>query len=133
MATTVTLSWNVKKNQISRELHLPEGSVLLSEYYLQNLLPPTCKFVSLFAIVQFGEIKTQMEIPSHKDIDGNNHFLLETTLSKEFFMEHTETMFIADSDDDKLNDFSFDSTPKYSGTCVEISDEVFRKRYSAWR
>ena len=65
-----------------------------------------------------------MEIPSHKDIDGNNHFLLETSLSKEFFMEHTETMFIANSDDDKLNDFSFDSTPKYSGTCVEVSDEV---------
>ena len=124
METSIVLSWIINNNQLSRELDLPEGKVLLSQYYLQNLLPPTCKFVSLSAVVQFGEVKTKMEIPSHKDIEGNIHFLIESSLSKEFFIDHTETtFFVSDSNEQKLNDFSFESTQKYGDICIQISDK----------
>ena len=96
----------------------------MSEYFLQNLLPPSCKFVLVCTVVQFGKVKTHMEIPSHKDLEGNTHFVIESSLSKEFFINHTEsTLYVSDSNDKKLNDFSFYSTPKDFEQCIQISDQ----------
>lgn len=55
-----------------------------------------------------------MEIPSNKDIEGNIHFLIENSITKEFFIDHTEmTFYVSDSNEEKFNDFSFDSMPNY--------------------
>ena len=124
MATNIIISWIIDNNLLSKDLHLAEGKVLLSEYFLQNLLPPSCKFVSICAVVQFGDVKTNMEIPSHKDLEGNTHFIIESSLSKEFFINHSKsTFYVSDSNDEKQNDFSFGSFPQDSEQCIQISDE----------
>lgn len=103
MATEVKLSWKVCDNIVTRHISLHEEKVLLSEYFLQNLLPPNCKFLTLNAIVQFGELKSEVEVPSHKDIDDNKHFLLEASLSKEFSIVHsTDVLYVSDSSEDNI-------------------------------
>ena len=101
MAIVIDLAWVVDNKPVHRQLSLPKGKVLLSMYYLQNLLPHTSKFLSLNAIIQFGDIKSKIEVPSHKDIEGNVYYLVESTLSKEFFIEHSmEALYVSNSSDD---------------------------------
>ena len=101
MAKEATLSWTVGNETLYRILFLEDGKLLLSSHFLQGLLPLTTKFVTLHGILQYGEIKTKVEIPSHKDVDGNLHFFIDSSLSLEYHIIHCQdSIYVTDSEEE---------------------------------
>ena len=94
-----TITWSVGDEKLIRNVGLRDNKLLLSQYFLQSLLPPSNRFVALNAVIQVGELYMNVETPSQWDIDGHQHFLLDSTLSTNYVLEHClASAYISDSE-----------------------------------
>ena len=141
MAKEATLSWTVGNETVYRILFSEDGKLLLSSHFLQGLLPLTSKFVTLHGIIQYGEFKTEVEIPSHKDVDGNLHFLIDYSLTLEYRIIHCQdSMYVTDSEEEiyhkqtgessKSKDVHFDNIIDLENTPVDIEEGSKDEPYS---
>ena len=141
MAKEATLSWTVGNETLYRMPFLEDGKLLLSSHFLQGLLPLTTKFVTLHGILQYGEIKTEVEIPSHKDVDGNLHFFIDCSLSLEYHIIHCQdSMYVTDSEEEvyhkqtgessRSKGVHFDNIIDLENTPVDIEEESKYEPYS---
>lgn len=104
-ADEASISWIIDQEKHERKVMLRNSKLLLSKYFLQCLLlPPTFKFISLKAIIQVGGDIQSISAPSEWGIDGNEHSVLDSTLSTRYEMEHSSVlMYISDSEDSESN------------------------------
>ena len=93
-----SIEWYIGKMKLSRQLHVPDGKVLLSLHYLQSLLPPSFTFKHLQAIVQIGEEYIHIPVPPLTDMEGHQHFTIDTNLSQHYLLESDEhAIYVSDS------------------------------------
>lgn len=108
--TCARFLWRVGENNVHHEVQLRGGKLAVSAYYLQSLLPLSCKLLAVQAIVS-GDAATKISIPSHWDLDENELFMIDSTLSLSYELVHSEScMYVSDSEMDNLQD-SFQTPP----------------------
>lgn len=94
-----TIRWTIGQESYSRDVDVQNNRLLLSQYYLKSLLPPSSGFLSFKALICVGSEKLEIENPSEWDIDGNKHYILDLTLSNEYVIQHSrDCLYISDSD-----------------------------------
>ena len=103
-ADEASISWIIGHEKHEKIVMLRNSKLLLSRYFLQCLIPPTYKFISLKAIIQVGSEILHVSIPLEWDIEGNEYYVLDSTLSTRYEMEHSSVlMYISDSEDSESN------------------------------
>lgn len=116
-----SIIWMVGDENLVRTVHLRDNKLLLSLFFLQNLLPPSHRFATLKAVIQVGEECMDVETPSQWDVEGHLHFLLDSSLSRKYVMEHCiASAYISDSEYNK----SFFNTEADSQPFEGSSDDI---------
>ena len=59
-----SIIWTVGDENLLRTIHLRDNKLLLNLVFLQNLLSPSNRFVTLKAVTQVGEECMDVETPS---------------------------------------------------------------------
>ena len=122
MTTYALLLWMIDGVPVEHRVSLRNGELLLSEYFLQSLLPPSVKFQGLQAVIQREGDVSHINVEPRWDHEDHKHYLLEHTLSSTYRILHSDAcIYVSDSleaMEDPLNDSSY-ATP-----CSKISPPV---------
>lgn len=125
-SSSIILSWKVDGMLLQREVSLRDNEVLLSAFFLHSLLPPHCKLLGLSAIIETEDKKSsEVSVAPRSDHEGNEHYLLDGTLSKTYRIAHShDCVYVSDSmetpEDDTPNMFQFTSRgSKSTPLCVD--------------
>ena len=125
-SNSIILSWKVDGMLLQHEVSLRENEVLVSSFFLHSLLPPNSKFLGLSAIIETDDKKScEVNVKPRSDHKGNEHYLLDGTLSKTYRLVHShDCVYVSDSMESVEGDthdlFQFTSCgSKTSPLCVD--------------
>ena len=130
MESYALLTWRLGGDTIEHRVSVRNGEVLLSEYYLQSLLPPSVKFYGLQAVIVSEGQLSKVNLSPRWDHEGHEHYLIDMALSSTYFIMHSNDWVpISDSANslqdevDKILD-STTGCSKLTPMCLELNSDV---------
>lgn len=114
MFSEVILEWEIDNSKIYHNIPLNSSSLLVSNVFLQSLLPPAYHLSGVSAII---DESTFVQISSIQDMDKNVHYLLDSSMSNRFSL-----VVIPISVCDSFDSFNSSKTTKKQATpCYDLS------------
>lgn len=118
MSSAITLEWELDHSILYHNIPLNSPTLLVSSNFLQGLLPPDYLLLGVKAIL---EDNNYVDINRLQHIDGNIHYLLDSSLSTKYSLSITP-IFVCDSpESSKSHKSADDSAYKQGGQQLEES------------
>ena len=127
MSSSVQLLWMINNALVKQSVSFRNGELLLSEHYLQSLLPPTIKFQGLQEIVQAEGSMSKIRVLPRWDQENHAHYLLEHTFSSTYHILHSaDNITLSDSQDTMdaiADDSSVSLSSKVTTQVCDVGEE----------
>lgn len=117
-----TISSKVGDDQsIFHDIQLRGNSLLISNYYLQSLLPQSSQLLGVLALVECDSSLTRVPSPPQWDVESHQHFLIDGLLSSSFELLHSASCVHVSESEECNSTYEF---KKDSLTKVAVSKRI---------